>query len=62
MDDSQLSAEKKYTVKQGPTGINSIGSYSQGGSDRQITLNSTHNLLNGESVSIISENAHFQMV
>ena len=58
MDGSQLTAEKKYTVKQGPTGINSIGSYSQGGSDRQITLNSTHNLLNGESVRVISENAH----
>ena len=58
MDGSQLSAEKKYTVKQGSTGINSISSYSLGGSDRQITLNSTHNLLNGESVRVISNNGH----
>ena len=58
MDGSQLASQKTYTVKQGPTGINSIGSYSQGGSDRQITLRTTHDLINGESVRVISENAH----
>ena len=58
MDGSQLSSQKKYTIKQGPTGINSIGSFSLGGSDRQITLNTTHDLINGESVRVVSENAH----
>ena len=56
MPGSQSSSEKNFTVKQGPTGINSIGARSDGGNPDVITLTADHDFLNGESVRIISDN------
>jgi len=55
-DLTQLSSEKIFTVKQSTTGINSIGSNSQGGNDKVITLTAPHSFINGESVRVISDN------
>ena len=56
MPGSQSSSEKNFTVKQGPTGINSIGARSDGGNPDVITLTAAHDFLEGESVRIISDN------
>ena len=56
MPGSDSSSEKVYTVKQSPTGINSIGSYSQGGVENVITFTNAHTFLSGESVRVISDN------
>ena len=56
MPNSQSSAEKKFTVKRSAVGINSIGSYSVGGSENIITLTSAHSFINGESVRVFSDN------
>ena len=56
MPDSQSSAEKKFTVKRSAVGINSIGSYSVGGSENIISLTSAHSFINGESVRVFSDN------
>ena len=55
-DLTQLSSEKIFTVNQSATGINSIGSNSQGGNDKVITLTAPHSFINGESVRVISDN------
>jgi hypothetical protein len=54
MDGSSTSSEKSFSVDRGPTGINSIGAYSAGGSANVITLKEPHTLINGESVRVIS--------
>ena len=56
MPGSQSSSEKNFTVKQGPTGINSIGARSDGGNPDVITLTAAHDFINGESIRIISDN------
>ena len=45
---------KKDGVKRSSAGINSIGTYSDGGNENVITLTAQHNLLDGESVRVIS--------
>ena len=56
MPGSQSSSEKNFTVKQGPTGINSIGARSDGGNPDVITLTAAHDFLEGESIRIVSDN------
>ena len=56
MPGSQSSSEKNFTVKQGATGINSIGARSDGGNPDVITLTAAHDFLEGESLRIISDN------
>ena len=48
------SGEKSFSVKRSAAGINSIGTYSDGGNENVITLTAQHNLLDGESVRVIS--------
>ena len=48
------SAEKSFKVKRSAAGINSIGSFSDGGVEGVITFTGQHNFLNGESVRVIS--------
>jgi len=48
------SGEKSFKVKRSATGINSIGSFSDGGVEGVITLTGQHNFLNGESVRVVS--------
>ena len=58
MPGSQDSSEKLFTVKRSDpssAGINSIGSYSNGGADNVITLTNPSTFENGESIRIISE-------
>ena len=55
MPNSQSSAEKVFNVDRGPTGINSIGTYSAGGNADEITFTSVPNFLTGESVRVISD-------
>ena len=55
MPGSQTSSEKVFTVKQGPTGINSIGSYSDGGVANVLTFTQAHTFLPGESIRVISD-------
>ena len=55
MPDSQVSAEKISTVKQSTTGINSIGSNSNGGVANVITFTADHNFLEGESVRVLGD-------
>ena len=55
-DLTQVSSEKIFTVKQSATGINSIGSDSEGGNDKVITFTAPHSFINGESVRVISDN------
>ena len=47
------SSEKSFSVKRSSAGINSIGTYSDGGNENVITLTAQHNLLDGESVRVI---------
>jgi hypothetical protein len=49
------SSEKVFTVNRSAAGINSIGTYSDGGNERVITLTEAHRFLNGESVRVISD-------
>ena len=53
-DLTQVTSEKIFTVKQSPTGINSIGANSAGGNDKVITFTAPHTFINGESVRVIS--------
>ena len=48
------SGEKSFKVKRSAAGINSIGSFSDGTNANVITLTAQHNLLDGESVRVIS--------
>ena len=57
MPDSQLSAEKKFTVDRSVAGINSIGAYSAGGTQNVITFTGAHSFINGESVRVLSDTA-----
>ena len=54
-DNPDVSSEKVASVKRSSAGINSIGSYSDGGNSNVITFTSAHKLLNGESVRVISD-------
>ena len=56
MPHSQSSANKIFTVKQSAAGINSIGTYSVGGTENVITLTGAHSFINGESVRVLSDN------
>ena len=58
MPGSQDSSEKIYTVNQSVTGINSIGNSSDGGNSNTITFTAAHTFINGESIRVISDNAH----
>ena len=58
MPGSEDSAEKIFTVKRSVTGINSIGSNSDGGNPNVITLTADHTILNGESVRVLSDDGH----
>ena len=49
------SSEKSFDVKRSIAGINSIGTYSDGGNANVITFTGAHNFLNGESVRILSD-------
>jgi len=55
MDGSTSTSEKVFTVRQGPTGINSIGT-TYGNGANVVTLTQAHSFINGESVRIISDN------
>tara|TARA_R100001463_G_scaffold101907_1_gene156326 strand:+ start:55 stop:6252 length:6198 start_codon:yes stop_codon:yes gene_type:complete len=48
------SGEKIFKVSRSVTGINLIGTFSDGGINNVITLRENHNFFNGESVRIIS--------
>ena len=50
----ESTSEKSFNVKR-RTGINSIGSNSDGNKDNTITLESAHNFINGETVRVIGE-------
>jgi len=50
-----LSAEKSFNVKRSAVGINSIGSYSEGGNSNVITFTKAHNFINGETIRILSD-------
>ena len=54
-DSPDVSSEKVASVKRSSAGINSIGSYSDGGNSNVITFTSAHKFLNGESVRVISD-------
>ena len=54
-DSPDVSSEKVASVKRSSAGINSIGSYSDGGNSNVITFTSAHKFLNGESVRIVSD-------
>ena len=54
-DNPTYSAEKSFDVKRSTVGINSIGTYSDGGMANQITFTAPHNFVNGETVRIISD-------
>ena len=54
-DSPDVSSEKISFVKRSATGINSIGSYSDGGNENVITFTGAHKFLNGESVRIVSD-------
>ena len=58
MPDSELSGEKTFDVNRSVTGINSIGSYSDGGNANVVTLSAAHSFLNGESVRVMSDDGH----
>jgi hypothetical protein len=55
-DNPIYSAEKSFDVKRSVVGVNSIGTYSDGGDGNQITFTTPHNFINGETVRIISDN------
>ena len=50
-----VSAEKVSIVDRSIAGINSIGSYSDGGVANVITFTSAHKFINGESVRVLSD-------
>ena len=54
-DSPDETAQKESTVKRSIAGINSIGSYSDGGNANVITFTSAHKFLNGESVRVLSD-------
>ena len=54
-DNPTYSAEKSFDVKRSAVGVNSIGTYSDGGDGNQITFTTPHNFVNGETVRIISD-------
>lgn len=49
------SSEKSYNVNRSLVGINSIGSYSDGGNANVITLTEAHRFINGESIRVIGD-------
>jgi hypothetical protein len=51
----QSSKEKVYNVKRSAAGINSISTFSDGGTANVITLTSPHGLREGESIRVISD-------
>ena len=55
MPGSQTSSEKIFTVDRSAAGINSIGSFSSGGTSNVITLTEEHTFLEGESVRVLSD-------
>ena len=55
MHASEFSSEKVSVVKQSPTGINSIGSRSDGGIANVITFTADHSFIQGESVRVIGD-------
>ena len=55
MPGSESSSEKSFNVDRSPVGINSIGRYSETGSDNVITLTEPHNFINGESVRVYGD-------
>jgi hypothetical protein len=54
MDGSTATSEKSFNVNR-RSGINSIGSNSDGNTPSVITLESAHNFINGETVRVIGE-------
>ena len=52
MPGTQSSSEKSFTVGRSVSGINSIGTFSDGGEDGVITLSEPHTLSTGESIRI----------
>ena len=58
MPDSELSGEKLFTVNKSVAGINSVGTYSAGGTANVITFTGAHSFLNGESIRILSDDGH----
>ena len=54
MDGSTATSEKSFNVRR-RSGINSIGSNSDGNTPSTITLESAHNFINGETVRVIGE-------
>ena len=58
MPDSELSGEKLFTVNRSVAGINSVGTYSAGGTSNVITFTGAHSFLNGESIRILSDDGH----
>ena len=58
MPNSQTSSEKSFDVRRSVAGINSIGTYSDGGTSNVITLTQAHTFLNGETIRVISDNGH----
>ena len=56
--DHNITGEKSYRVGRSVAGISSIGPTSVGGNINVISLERNHSFINGESVRIISENAH----
>jgi hypothetical protein len=56
MPGSQTSSEKSFTVNRSVAGINSIGTYSAGGTANVITFTQAHTFLEGETVRILSDN------
>jgi hypothetical protein len=54
-DNPTYTAEKSFDVNRSSTGINSIGTYSDGGDADQITFTTPHNFVNGETVRILSD-------
>ena len=55
MPGSNSSSEKSFNVDRSLVGINSIGRYSQSGSDNVITLTEPHTFINGESVRVYGD-------
>ena len=52
---TQNSYQKVFNVKRSVAGINSIGSFSDGGAANVITLTTPHSLREGESIRVISD-------
>ena len=56
--DHNITGEKSYRVGRSVSGISSIGPTSVGGNINVISLEKNHSFINGESVRVVSENAH----